>query len=81
MGGSGEHKKGGVMKFMIYALLSCSLYAYLLVEQKTIIGYFSKGGFYALLPVATAFLFSIVHGGFTGEFWTVIGIEAKKTRR
>ncbi|MBF0518755.1 MAG: hypothetical protein HQK92_03435 [Nitrospirae bacterium] len=81
MGGSEEHKKSSFMKFMVLGLFSCILYAFLLLEQKTITGFFSKGGFYALLPVAAAFLFSIVHGGFTGEFWTVIGIEAKKVRR
>ncbi|MBF0466016.1 MAG: hypothetical protein HQK88_13600 [Nitrospirae bacterium] len=81
MGESGEHKKGSFMKFMVLGLLSCTLYAALLLQQKAITGFFAKGGFYALLPVAAAFLFSIVHGGFTGEFWTVIGIEAKKVRR
>ncbi|MEO5358627.1 MAG: hypothetical protein H7844_15205 [Nitrospirae bacterium YQR-1] len=81
MGGYTEKKKNGIMKFVILAVLSCVLYVVLLVKQMTLIGYFSKGGFYALLPVATAFLFSFVHGGFTGEFWTVIGIEAKRIRR
>ena len=33
---------------------------------------------YALLPVLTAFIFSFLHGGFTGGFWTFLGIEALK---
>ena len=35
-------------------------------------------GMYAALPVLTAFLFSFVHGAFTGSFWSALGIEASK---
>ena len=37
-------------------------------------------GMYALLPIATAFLFSFVHGSFTSNFWTAFGIEAAKSK-
>jgi hypothetical protein len=30
------------------------------------------------VPVAMAFLFSLVHGAFTGHFWDVLGIKARK---
>jgi hypothetical protein len=33
---------------------------------------------YALLPVSAAFLVSFIHGSFTGNFWTALGIEASK---
>jgi hypothetical protein len=36
---------------------------------------------YAFLPIITAFLFSIVHGSFTGNFWTLLGIEAAKKKK
>ena len=32
---------------------------------------------YALVPIAIAFLFSAVHGAFTGYFWDLLGLKAK----
>ena len=37
---------------------------------------FTKGGLYALLPVAAVFVFSYVHGNFASYVWTSLGIEA-----
>ena len=31
-----------------------------------------------LVPIAIAFVFSYIHGSFTGKFWTVLGLVAKK---
>ena len=45
-----------------------------------ITSYFGRGGMYAVLPIVTAFLFSFIHGSFTGDFWTVLGVEAKKKK-
>jgi hypothetical protein len=33
---------------------------------------------YFLLPIAIAFVFSYVHGEFTGRFWHALGLQAKK---
>lgn len=33
---------------------------------------------YFLLPIAVAFVFSYVHGEFTGRFWHSMGLQAKK---
>jgi hypothetical protein len=33
---------------------------------------------YALVPLAIALLFSFVHGAFTGQFWDLMGLKAKK---
>ena len=33
---------------------------------------------YALVPLAIAMVFSFVHGAFTGHFWDVLGLRAKK---
>jgi hypothetical protein len=40
-----------------------------------------KGGMYAFLPIVTAFVFSYIHGTFTGHFWTVLGIEAARKKK
>jgi len=33
---------------------------------------------YALIPIVIAMLFSLVHGAFTGHFWDLLGLRAKK---
>jgi hypothetical protein len=33
---------------------------------------------YALIPIAIAMVFSFVHGAFTGHFWDLLGLRAKK---
>jgi pheromone shutdown protein TraB len=33
---------------------------------------------YALVPLVVAMVFSLVHGAFTGQFWDLLGLRAKK---
>ena len=33
---------------------------------------------YAIVPLAVALVFSLVHGAFTGHFWELLGFRAKK---
>ena len=33
---------------------------------------------YALVPLVIAMIFSLVHGAFTGAFWDLLGLRAKK---
>jgi F0F1-type ATP synthase assembly protein I len=67
------------MLFM--GILSIALYVTLLQNQDLVNNSFARGGLYALLPIATAFIFSFIHGSFTGNFWTVMGIEAAKKKK
>ncbi len=76
-----EHlKKKPVGKMIVTGIITVALYTLLLTNQETINNYFGKGGWYAFLPIITAFIFSFAHGAFTGSFWSVLGIEAKKKR-
>jgi hypothetical protein len=77
MGSSHGHKKP-YMKALFFGLISVGLYAALLLNQDTLNSTFGKGGMFAFLPIITAFLFSFVHGTFTGDFWTVMGVEASQ---
>lgn len=67
-------------KVLLMGGISVVLYAVLLNEQGFINSYFGRGGVYAFFPIATAFVFSFVHGSFTGNFWTVLGIEAARRK-
>ena len=77
---SGNPKRKPVGKMVITGIASIILYALLLSNQGLINSNFTRGGLYALLPIAVAFIFSFVHGTFTGNFWSVLGIEAAKKK-
>ncbi|MBI5408313.1 MAG: hypothetical protein HZA14_03000 [Nitrospirae bacterium] len=77
----GKVKKKPVGKMLLMGVISASLYALLLLKQDVVIQYIGRGGMYAFLPILTAFVFSFVHGSFTGNFWTVMGIEAAKKKK
>ena len=82
MAGKSQHiKKKPYGAFLVMGLLSAAMYTFLLMKQTTINSYTAMGGAYAFLPIATAFLFSYVHGSFTGNFWTILGIEASKKKK
>ena len=78
MASSSKKKPIGRMLFM--GVCSAALYVALMTNQGLINGNFAKGGAYAFLPLVTAFIFSYFHGAFTGDFWTVLGIEAAKKK-
>ena len=62
----------------LFGVVSIALYVLLLAKQDLINDNFAKGGLYALLPIAMAFVFSFFHGHFTGYFWSSLGVEASK---
>jgi hypothetical protein len=74
-------KKKPVGAMIVMGIVSIALYATLLLKQDLINETFAKGGMYALLPIITAFVFSYFHGGFTGHFWTVLGVEAARKKK
>jgi len=71
--------KKPVGKMVLFGICSAIIYVALLSYQGLITAYFTRGALYAVLPIAGAFTLSYVHGHFTGYFWTVLGIEAKKS--
>jgi hypothetical protein len=80
MGASTTRKKP-VGAMIVMGIISIALYAALLLKQDLINETFAKGGWFALLPIITAFIFSYFHGSFTGNFWTVLGVEAARKKK
>jgi F0F1-type ATP synthase assembly protein I len=74
-------KKKPVGKMVLFGIVSIALYVLLLMNQDYINATFAHGGAYAFLPIITAFVFSFFHGSFTGNFWTVMGVEASKKKK
>ncbi|RJR17007.1 MAG: hypothetical protein C4581_08800 [Nitrospiraceae bacterium] len=73
-------KKKPVGKMVLMGIISIALYTALLLKQDLIIQYIGRGSLYAFIPITMAFIFSFVHGTFTGDFWTVLGVEASKKK-
>ena len=73
-----EQNKRPYLKTALFGAVSIALYALLLAKQDLINENVAKGGLYALLPIAMAFVFSFFHGNFTGCFWSSCGVEASK---
>ena len=71
-------KKRHLNKCILFGALTSGLYASVFAYQDIVMTYFSKGGVYAVLPVATVFAVSYFHGNFTNSFWSAMGIEASK---
>lgn len=71
-------RKQAFVNAAVMGVISIGLYSLLFIKEDFVNSFFGKGGAYAVLPIATAFLFSFVHGSFTGNFWSALGIEAAK---
>lgn len=79
MAGTTEaRKKRPIGKMVAYGVLTVGCYAGLFTNADSVMQYFTRGSWYAALPIATAFVFSIVHGAFANYLWSVLGIEAVK---
>jgi len=75
--GKGRPSPRALWKAVAYGMVSILLYAGLYAWEGHILRWTTQGGWYFILPVLTAFLFSFVHGGFTGYFWESLGVQAK----
>lgn len=65
-------------KTVALGLGAAALYAAVFLNSGLVMKYFTKGGWYAALPVSTVFIFSFVHGAFASNLWSLLGIEATK---
>lgn len=72
-----RHKRKALIGQMIlFGAVSSLLYLAVFTHSSSVMEYFTKGGYYAALPVATVFIFSFIHGTFASKLWSVLGIEA-----
>lgn len=67
-----------ILKMAALGLGTAALYAAVFLNAGTVMKYFTRGGWYAALPIATVFVFSFVHGAFAHHVWSLLGIEAVK---
>ncbi len=75
-------KKKALKNTIAFGVLSTALYLAVFLNEDLVTKFFTKGGIYCVLPVFTAIIFSFVHGAFTGNFLSAIGIEpSRKTTK
>lgn len=65
-------------KTAAYGCGTAALYAAVFLNGGTVMEFFTRGGWYAALPIATVFVFSFVHGAFAHHLWEALGIEAPR---
>ncbi len=61
-----------------YGLVTAAMYAAVFTNADTVMNYFTRGGWYAALPIVTVFAFSFAHGAFAHNLWSLLGVEAAK---
>jgi hypothetical protein len=71
-------KKKPIAKMVIFGAMSLSAYLLLFSNEALITNTYTLGGWYAVLPVGTAFAFSFMHGAFASNLLSVLGLEPKK---
>lgn len=69
---------GLIGKTVGYGVAAVALYAALFWNTDLVMHYFTKGAWYAALPIATVFVVSFVHGAFSNYLWEALGIQAPK---
>jgi hypothetical protein len=65
-------------KTIMFGIGTVAIYAAVFSNADMIMKYFTRGSWYAALPIATVFLVSFVHGAFASNLWSTLGIDARK---
>ena len=65
-------------RVLLYGGLSLTLYALIYLYEQEIMDWTTRGGWYFVIPVTLAFVFSFFHGGLTRHFWEAVGVRARK---
>lgn len=66
------------LRMIALGTTSALLYALLFWNEATVLELSRRGHGWFVVPVAIAFVFSLVHGAFTGLFCDVLGVKARK---
>lgn len=65
------------LRTILLGVVSLVLYIILFSNENAVLELSMDGGWGFLVPIAIAFLFSFVHGAFTGGFWDMLGLKAQ----
>jgi len=74
-------KSSMIIQTVILGLTSGLLYFLLYQFNGEILNWSKQGGWYFIVPISIAFVFSFVHGAFTSHFWDLLGVKAKSIKK
>ncbi|MCK5719543.1 MAG: hypothetical protein KAH84_06275 [Thiomargarita sp.] len=72
-----DNRTNLLIQTILLGLFSAIFYFLLYYFNEPILELSTQGGWYFIIPVSIAFLFSFIHGAFTHYFWNVLGIKTK----
>ncbi len=69
------------LRLIASGIVSGALYLLLYLYEREIMAAFTRtDGWFPALPVLAALVFSFAHGAFTGYFWDVLGVKARRAK-
>jgi hypothetical protein len=78
-------RSGVVARAVAYGVISVALYVLLFAyaDETVELARRTREGerWLFLVPIAIAFVFSIVHGAFTGAFWAAVGLKPANKKK
>jgi len=72
------NKKKPYTAAIVFGIASVGAYLLLFSNLGWVMDKYTMGGWYAALPVGTAFVFSFIHGAFASNVLESLGLTAKK---
>ena len=75
-----KQKKKPYLQMIVFGVISLASYIVLFANEEWVTDTYTKGGYYAVYPIITAFWFSFMHGTFGSSLLSVLGLEAKKKK-
>jgi|Deesub1362A_J573_1020465.scaffolds.fasta_scaffold00670_17 hypothetical protein len=76
-----KKKRPYFLKTLFFGAISLTSYILLFIHQDWITEHYTKGGYYAAYPIITAFYFSFIHGAFGSNLLSLLGLEAKQSKK
>ena len=74
---SKRKKKKPYLQTIFFGIISLASYIILFVNEEWVMENFTRGGYYVVYPMLTAFWFSIVHGSFASYLLSLLGLQAR----
>lgn len=68
-----QNKSNPFRSAILWGIVSLALYLLVFINQETVTDYYTRGGYFAIAVIATALIFSLVHGTFSSFLVEVMG--------
>ncbi len=76
---SNKTKRKPYLTALLTGAVSIASYIYFFTNLDLVTDYYTRGGYYAMFPILTAFYFSFVHGTFASSVISILGLQPAKS--